>query len=156
MYIFQCSGIFSWEIRDRLIKEGLCDRTTAPSISAISRLLRGSGQPGNGSSSGNGSPGTMVSGHHHQSHQVPHHHQSHHMSLNGHNGSNNNTSGNNASGLLHCSSGSPSNTTTSMDSISSKAAKHTIDGILGASGHHISSNRPKSEKSNDEDGLCEL
>ncbi|XP_067000683.2 protein gooseberry-neuro [Anabrus simplex] len=34
-------GIFSWEIRDRLIKEGLCDRTTAPSVSAISRLLRG-------------------------------------------------------------------------------------------------------------------
>lgn len=33
-------GIFSWEIRDRLIKEGLCDRTTAPSVSAISRLLR--------------------------------------------------------------------------------------------------------------------
>lgn len=34
-------GIFSWEIRDRLIKEGLCDRGSAPSISAISRLLRG-------------------------------------------------------------------------------------------------------------------
>ncbi|XP_046994036.1 protein gooseberry-neuro-like, partial [Schistocerca americana] len=34
-------GIFSWEIRDRLIKDGLCDRSTAPSVSAISRLLRG-------------------------------------------------------------------------------------------------------------------
>ncbi|XP_046420957.1 protein gooseberry-like isoform X1 [Neodiprion fabricii] len=34
-------GIFSWEIRDRLIKEGICDRTSAPSVSAISRLLRG-------------------------------------------------------------------------------------------------------------------
>ncbi|CAG7823609.1 unnamed protein product [Allacma fusca] len=34
-------GIFSWEIRDRLIKEGLCERTNAPSVSAISRLLRG-------------------------------------------------------------------------------------------------------------------
>lgn len=34
-------GIFSWEIRDRLVKEGFCDRTTAPSVSAISRLLRG-------------------------------------------------------------------------------------------------------------------
>ncbi|CAD7079580.1 unnamed protein product [Hermetia illucens] len=34
-------GIFSWEIRDRLIKEGICDRATAPSVSAISRLLRG-------------------------------------------------------------------------------------------------------------------
>ncbi|XP_059490350.1 segmentation protein paired-like isoform X2 [Neocloeon triangulifer] len=34
-------GIFSWEIRDRLIKEGICDRSSAPSVSAISRLLRG-------------------------------------------------------------------------------------------------------------------
>lgn len=34
-------GIFSWEIRDKLVKDGLCDRTTAPSVSAISRLLRG-------------------------------------------------------------------------------------------------------------------
>ncbi|CAL4067350.1 unnamed protein product, partial [Meganyctiphanes norvegica] len=34
-------GVFSWEIRDRLIKDGLCDRNTAPSVSAISRLLRG-------------------------------------------------------------------------------------------------------------------
>lgn len=34
-------GIFSWEIRERLMKEGVCDRTNAPSVSAISRLLRG-------------------------------------------------------------------------------------------------------------------
>ena len=34
-------GVFSWEVRDRLIKEGLCDKTTVPSVSAISRLLRG-------------------------------------------------------------------------------------------------------------------
>ncbi|XP_033213291.1 segmentation protein paired-like [Belonocnema kinseyi] len=34
-------GVFSWEIRDRLIKEEICDRTSAPSVSAISRLLRG-------------------------------------------------------------------------------------------------------------------
>ncbi|XP_023724410.1 protein gooseberry-neuro [Cryptotermes secundus] len=34
-------GIFSWEIRDRLIKEGLCDGNNAPSVSSISRLLRG-------------------------------------------------------------------------------------------------------------------
>ncbi|KYM96012.1 Segmentation protein paired, partial [Cyphomyrmex costatus] len=34
-------GMFSWEIRDRLIKEGICERTSAPSVSAISRLLRG-------------------------------------------------------------------------------------------------------------------
>ncbi|XP_012218361.1 segmentation protein paired isoform X3 [Linepithema humile] len=34
-------GMFSWEIRDRLIKDGICDRASAPSVSAISRLLRG-------------------------------------------------------------------------------------------------------------------
>ncbi|KAL0123150.1 hypothetical protein PUN28_007645 [Cardiocondyla obscurior] len=34
-------GMFSWEIRDRLIKEGICERSSAPSVSAISRLLRG-------------------------------------------------------------------------------------------------------------------
>jgi len=33
-------GIFSWEIRDRLLKEGLCDRSTVPSVSSISRVLR--------------------------------------------------------------------------------------------------------------------
>ncbi|XP_060521813.1 protein gooseberry-like [Cylas formicarius] len=34
-------GIFSWEIRDKLIKEGICDKNSAPSVSSISRLLRG-------------------------------------------------------------------------------------------------------------------
>ncbi|CAG9865107.1 unnamed protein product [Phyllotreta striolata] len=34
-------GIFSWEIRDRLIKEGICDKNSAPSVSSISRLIRG-------------------------------------------------------------------------------------------------------------------
>ncbi|XP_013398018.1 paired box protein Pax-3-B, partial [Lingula anatina] len=33
-------GIFSWEIRDRLLREGICDRNTAPSVSSISRVLR--------------------------------------------------------------------------------------------------------------------
>ncbi|KAL5015521.1 hypothetical protein ScPMuIL_009791 [Solemya velum] len=33
-------GIFSWEIRDRLLKEGICDRSTVPSVSSISRVLR--------------------------------------------------------------------------------------------------------------------
>ena len=33
-------GIFSWEIRDRLIKDNICDRTTVPSVSSISRVLR--------------------------------------------------------------------------------------------------------------------
>lgn len=34
------SGIFSWEIREQLIKEGVCDKQSAPSVSSISRLLR--------------------------------------------------------------------------------------------------------------------
>ncbi|XP_037808046.1 segmentation protein paired [Lucilia sericata] len=38
-------GIFSSEIRDKLIRDGICDRTTAPPISAISRLVRGRDAP---------------------------------------------------------------------------------------------------------------
>ncbi|XP_045602181.1 protein gooseberry [Procambarus clarkii] len=34
-------GVFSWEIRDRLIKEGVVDKVSAPSVSSISRILRG-------------------------------------------------------------------------------------------------------------------
>ena len=33
-------GIFSWEIRDRLLKDSICDRSTVPSVSSISRVLR--------------------------------------------------------------------------------------------------------------------
>uniref|UniRef100_A0A0P5S8D7 Paired box protein Pax-7 n=1 Tax=Daphnia magna TaxID=35525 RepID=A0A0P5S8D7_9CRUS len=40
-YRMENPGIFSWEVRDRLIKDGLCDRSTAPSVSAISRLMKG-------------------------------------------------------------------------------------------------------------------
>lgn len=45
MLIFQKEnpGIFSWEIRDRLIKDNICDRNSAPSVSSISRLLRSRG-----------------------------------------------------------------------------------------------------------------
>uniref|UniRef100_A0A0K2TXH3 Uncharacterized protein n=1 Tax=Lepeophtheirus salmonis TaxID=72036 RepID=A0A0K2TXH3_LEPSM len=41
MYKNENPGVFSWEVRDRLIKEGFCDKNTVPSVSAISRLLRG-------------------------------------------------------------------------------------------------------------------
>uniref|UniRef100_A0A672ZTT1 Paired box 7b n=1 Tax=Sphaeramia orbicularis TaxID=375764 RepID=A0A672ZTT1_9TELE len=39
-------GMFSWEIRDKLLKDGVCDRSTVPSgeassVSSISRVLRG-------------------------------------------------------------------------------------------------------------------
>ena len=40
-YKIENPGVFSWEVRDRLIKDGICDKNTVPSVSAISRLLRG-------------------------------------------------------------------------------------------------------------------
>lgn len=33
-------GIFAWEIRDRLLIEGVCDKNNVPSVSSISRILR--------------------------------------------------------------------------------------------------------------------
>lgn len=37
----QQPGIFSYEIKAELIKDGICDKNSAPSISSITRLLRG-------------------------------------------------------------------------------------------------------------------
>ena len=36
-------GIFSWEIKDKLVEDGLCNEESVPSISSISRLLKGQG-----------------------------------------------------------------------------------------------------------------
>ncbi|XP_071534863.1 paired box protein Pax-9-like [Panulirus ornatus] len=33
-------GIFAWEIRERLLKDGVCDKYNVPSVSSISRILR--------------------------------------------------------------------------------------------------------------------
>ena len=33
-------GIFSWEIREKLLKEGQMERAAVPSVSCISRILR--------------------------------------------------------------------------------------------------------------------
>ncbi|XP_070299535.1 paired box protein Pax-9 isoform X1 [Salvelinus sp. IW2-2015] len=33
-------GIFAWEIRDRLLADGVCDKFNLPSVSSISRILR--------------------------------------------------------------------------------------------------------------------
>nr|XP_055053359.1 paired box protein Pax-3b [Misgurnus anguillicaudatus] len=33
-------GIFSWEIRDKLLKEGICNLNNVPSVSSISRIMR--------------------------------------------------------------------------------------------------------------------
>lgn len=34
-------GIFGYEIKDELLKEGICDKNNVPSLSSITRLLRG-------------------------------------------------------------------------------------------------------------------
>ena len=39
-YKQQNPTIFAWEIRDRLVEEGVCDRETTPSVSSINRILR--------------------------------------------------------------------------------------------------------------------
>nr|ADO17770.1 Pax3/7-1 protein [Parhyale hawaiensis] len=41
-------GAFSWGIRDKLVKDGIVDKTDAPSISSISRIIRGGGGGGGG------------------------------------------------------------------------------------------------------------
>ncbi|XP_035206844.1 paired box protein Pax-1-like isoform X2 [Stegodyphus dumicola] len=33
-------GIFAWEIRDKLLMDGICDKYNVPSVSSISRILR--------------------------------------------------------------------------------------------------------------------
>ncbi|CAI9741427.1 box Pax-7-like isoform X1 [Octopus vulgaris] len=48
LYKKENPGIFSWEIRDRLLKESICDRSTVPSVSSISRVLRSRFQCGEG------------------------------------------------------------------------------------------------------------
>jgi len=42
-------GIFAWEIRDKLLTDGICDKFNVPSVSSISRILRNkihTGHPG--------------------------------------------------------------------------------------------------------------
>lgn len=36
-------SLFAWEIREKLVKEGVCDTRSLPSVSSVNRILRGSG-----------------------------------------------------------------------------------------------------------------
>lgn len=53
MYKERDPGIFAWEIRDKLLSDGVCDKYNVPSVSSISRILRnkiGGSPPGPGHS----------------------------------------------------------------------------------------------------------
>ncbi|KAK7502827.1 hypothetical protein BaRGS_00006077, partial [Batillaria attramentaria] len=47
-------GIFAWEIRDKLLSDGICDKYNVPSVSSISRILRNKIGCGGGGGSGGG------------------------------------------------------------------------------------------------------
>ncbi|TDH00778.1 hypothetical protein EPR50_G00191850 [Perca flavescens] len=56
-------GIFAWEIRDRLLSDGVCDKHNVPSVSSISRILRNKTNIKHPYESGKPAPAQLQYGH---------------------------------------------------------------------------------------------
>ncbi|KRZ07340.1 Paired box protein Pax-9 [Trichinella zimbabwensis] len=71
----QDPAMFAWEIRDRLVADGVCDKTSAPSVSSISRILRRKLEPQVGSNRMVASANTAPFFHPYFSYALPVNHQ---------------------------------------------------------------------------------